>query len=494
MKDWFDNPGDDFDSPEARDAETSQFMEGMQAQLAAAGYDLSKDKDLEFGMLAYNAAFMMMDRAGVRSRKASKKKVGRNAPCPCGSGKKYKKCCLGGTHAADKLRRQMDSSLHPPAEMIPCITDVKKFSTDMGELEDLLVDDPALREVRFNQERVTRHYIENRPENPPEDPDDALEVLDRLSFDYVAKHEEKEVFERCREALLKAGKRAQLMRVLRALCLGEVLLTLGDETNLVAACLYRIALGDRLERENTESTLMNKVKGVLSRGGIEPTLDAVKKAVFDERAAEQLLAEDDGSLTALVKDTESKLEELRDNICDGHFPVLAPTSTVLPLYVAATVAARRGETVGQKQTEELVKRILADWGDDDTRLYASLLSEWLEVDDGSHPDVTAKVRLLHSMAQLGGLSPITADLVYGSVTTGRLAMTDWEDKMEPDAGPGAEDGIPVLSAEFLEAYGDAMLEHGYKQIALRVWELCEMLGPVPDSVARKMSNARKSAA
>ncbi|MCK4727443.1 MAG: SEC-C domain-containing protein, partial [Desulfobacterales bacterium] len=23
----------------------------------------------------------------------SKKKVGRNQPCPCGSGKKYKKCC-----------------------------------------------------------------------------------------------------------------------------------------------------------------------------------------------------------------------------------------------------------------------------------------------------------------------------------------------------------------------------------------------------------------
>lgn len=23
------------------------------------------------------------------------KKIGRNDPCPCGSGKKYKKCCLG---------------------------------------------------------------------------------------------------------------------------------------------------------------------------------------------------------------------------------------------------------------------------------------------------------------------------------------------------------------------------------------------------------------
>ena len=25
--------------------------------------------------------------------KRAEKKVGRNAPCPCGSGKKYKKCC-----------------------------------------------------------------------------------------------------------------------------------------------------------------------------------------------------------------------------------------------------------------------------------------------------------------------------------------------------------------------------------------------------------------
>jgi preprotein translocase subunit SecA len=29
----------------------------------------------------------------------SGEKVGRNDPCPCGSGKKYKKCC-GATHAA----------------------------------------------------------------------------------------------------------------------------------------------------------------------------------------------------------------------------------------------------------------------------------------------------------------------------------------------------------------------------------------------------------
>ena len=29
----------------------------------------------------------------VRSNKVDKHKIGRNAPCPCGSGEKYKRCC-----------------------------------------------------------------------------------------------------------------------------------------------------------------------------------------------------------------------------------------------------------------------------------------------------------------------------------------------------------------------------------------------------------------
>ena len=30
-------------------------------------------------------------------------KIGRNAPCPCGSGKKFKHCCIGVTRSADAL-------------------------------------------------------------------------------------------------------------------------------------------------------------------------------------------------------------------------------------------------------------------------------------------------------------------------------------------------------------------------------------------------------
>jgi HEAT repeat protein len=37
---------------------------------------------------------------GGAAAKVTVKKVGRNEPCPCGSGKKYKKCCLGKERAA----------------------------------------------------------------------------------------------------------------------------------------------------------------------------------------------------------------------------------------------------------------------------------------------------------------------------------------------------------------------------------------------------------
>lgn len=34
-----------------------------------------------------------------------KKAAGRNDPCPCGSGKKYKKCCLGQDAASEKVNK-----------------------------------------------------------------------------------------------------------------------------------------------------------------------------------------------------------------------------------------------------------------------------------------------------------------------------------------------------------------------------------------------------
>ena len=40
-------------------------------------------------------------------------KTGRNDPCPCGSGNKYKKCCLAKDEAAG--REQLAAAIQPPA-------------------------------------------------------------------------------------------------------------------------------------------------------------------------------------------------------------------------------------------------------------------------------------------------------------------------------------------------------------------------------------------
>jgi preprotein translocase subunit SecA len=43
--------------------------------------------------ITHNEPIMFMNRGDERPLEQKEKKIGRNAPCPCGSGKKYKRCC-----------------------------------------------------------------------------------------------------------------------------------------------------------------------------------------------------------------------------------------------------------------------------------------------------------------------------------------------------------------------------------------------------------------
>ncbi|MCP4622078.1 MAG: zinc chelation protein SecC [bacterium] len=55
------------------------------------------------------------------------KKIGRNKPCPCGSGKKFKKCCLLRPDAF-----QNPSS--PPPSFIPVYTPLDRMSNSVWDL------------------------------------------------------------------------------------------------------------------------------------------------------------------------------------------------------------------------------------------------------------------------------------------------------------------------------------------------------------------------
>lgn len=60
-----------------------------------AGFDMTSQADVNRFILAYNASLASARKAPAPT--AAKQRVGRNEPCPCGSGKKFKKCC-GGSH------------------------------------------------------------------------------------------------------------------------------------------------------------------------------------------------------------------------------------------------------------------------------------------------------------------------------------------------------------------------------------------------------------
>ena len=83
--------------------EGSMIFSGVETSTEGKGsWEKSDDSDRDLRLLEtvcvqheidHLNGIICMDRKIETSYKRTEKKVGRNEPCPCGSGKKYKKCC-----------------------------------------------------------------------------------------------------------------------------------------------------------------------------------------------------------------------------------------------------------------------------------------------------------------------------------------------------------------------------------------------------------------
>jgi Flp pilus assembly protein TadD len=93
-------------------------------------------------------------------------KIGRNAPCPCGSGKKYKKCCLlpkGGK----------GQKYAPTTKFIPVYTQLDQLSNSVVDL---------IKQNRLDEaEAVSRRLLTEYP--------DQVDGLNRLAMVYEARGE-----------------------------------------------------------------------------------------------------------------------------------------------------------------------------------------------------------------------------------------------------------------------------------------------------------------
>ena len=106
-------------------------------------------------------------------------KIGRNAPCPCGSGKKYKKCCLlqeDGTKRYSPKRKE--------ARFIPVYSPLDKLSNSVVDLIGKNKLDKA--------EAVSRKLLKKYP--------DQIDGFNRLAMVYEARGDKKKAAEYYRKA------------------------------------------------------------------------------------------------------------------------------------------------------------------------------------------------------------------------------------------------------------------------------------------------------
>jgi len=105
-------------------------------------------------------------------------KIGRNDPCPCGSGKKYKKCCL---------LQQDGAKRYPSKRKMPFIP----VYTELDQLSNSVLD--LIKENKLDEaEDISRKLLDEYP--------DQVDGLNRLAMVYEARGKKRKAAEYYRKA------------------------------------------------------------------------------------------------------------------------------------------------------------------------------------------------------------------------------------------------------------------------------------------------------
>jgi tetratricopeptide (TPR) repeat protein len=123
------------------------------------------------GQLGVDALEHVVERRGVdqlqQGHLSSMANVGRNQPCPCGSGKKYKQCCLATDEAAAAAAREQQQRAAPPPPVRaprfgrwPVVDDT---SARIDQLSNTTID--LIHAGQFDEaERICQRLLDEYPE------------------------------------------------------------------------------------------------------------------------------------------------------------------------------------------------------------------------------------------------------------------------------------------------------------------------------------------
>jgi hypothetical protein len=426
-----------------------------------AGYDLTNERELGFGIVALQTAEMLyFERLdAMRGRPGAQRlATGRNQPCPCGSGKKYKLCCL--TREQSSTTEAPKSPEEEPA-LIPRLRDTGAMRRDTGFLVNVLETDPVLREIRFDRTRCIQ-FLDSST-STAEGGEELSEQIDELAQRYFLEVEDGklpgDLFNKLREAATRVSGTDEL----RSLAMGMILATTAETRDgtpdPLVGVLFRLSIGELLRGHSTFDEIVDRLGGQEAVAHRVMTSDLTLNQEIEDLAS-SLGPEDRRDLETFFFEN---LRSIEKSIDEGRFPVYLSFASVLPLLADLTRFSSRKPT--SSELEAIVLRALDGMEEEDLRLYGQLLREWLDEDDGEDQEATSQVRMVSYLVGRRALMPLDWPLMKATLRHGVNAVLPGEEELVAEIRENA------LEPAALERYATFLDSMGYGALARRTRRL-----------------------
>jgi tetratricopeptide (TPR) repeat protein len=119
-------------------------------------------------------------------------KIGRNDPCICGSGKKYKRCCLAKVEQAERLAFATQQAARPRIGPVSDTDEEEELVLELTLASNIVVDMVEAGQLD-DAEQAAHQLLERFP--------DAHDGYDRLAMVYEARGDNRQAAEYYRKAL-----------------------------------------------------------------------------------------------------------------------------------------------------------------------------------------------------------------------------------------------------------------------------------------------------
>ena len=456
--------------PTLLDQDPGKMSRVIMDTLRRAGYALESDAEIQLGRIAFQSALLVSTGLSTDSDQAAKGihfvKVGRNAPCPCSSGKKFKKCCMGKENNAGNRSRKKSDGLTPDPAVIPNISDEEEVMRDIAVLDRLFRTETGLKTVRYPREEAAEfldEFIEANPELP-EDEFKLEQQMDKIAHRFDKNIDGGKLMGSLTDELIDAASRVQSTEEKRSLALGLFLTALykieSKEPSPLVRMIFMLSATERIR-------LHASIKAGIERlGGVE----VLKNRLLEddpniEHDLEAFTAGLDPEVIDAMRDEfDRDLSDAEKYIKSGKFPVPFPYVTVLPFHLKLHRSDKRGEPDADWITG-LVVEFLEELEPEDFRLYRQHLKEWLKSDAENDKESAPYVAFVHNMTITDKLFPLDFYLLLYQFKSKSISVLEGERDLLPHNGENPD------TPEFLERYADFFEKKGYPALAERTRNL-----------------------